>query len=552
MPGEPVSEAVAARPPSPTRSGGRAGRAWAGLCGLTAVVHLGGLYLARDLRAHLLAQLGLWLLAGLVWLLALWVLRRATPLPLGSGAERRALGLLWAVALLVRLPAVCLPVGHSDDVYRYLWDGAVQRAGLNPYLGPPDDPQYAAVRAALPELHGRINHRHLPTIYPPAAQLSFRLSAALTPSDPASAAALRLWKGLVVVADLLVLALLIVLCRALGRDVRWATVWGVAPLPAMELAYNGHLESLGVLPLLLALGLWRRAGGSLVAPLGRAASPGVGGEIRRWRPAPMAAVGALVMVAVLVKPVAAAVLPAMLRLPRRTLGWLAAGALLAAVLVVGPYGPKGALPPSLGEYGRRWRSNEGVYAGLQAVTSVAVRGLYRPPYYQPWRWPRLARALTGRDRDTVWPDELAAALARGATLLALGALTVWGVRRRWPPLQLGLTLLLGYQLLTPVLHPWYELWPLALAALWPPLLLPVVLMAALAPLAYLPLAEQFAGRGFHEAVWPRLMQHGAGWAALLWLWLVGARPLHASFLTLEPKDAIDAICRHDKLPPQTL
>jgi hypothetical protein len=452
------------------------------------------------------------LLAGLGWVLALVVLRWATPLLPGTRAERRAVRFLWAVALLLRLPALALPVGHSDDIYRYLWDGAVQQAGHSPYAGPPDAPAYAPVRAAHPELPARLNNRHLPTIYPPAAQLVFRAHAALAAARPGLDFAVGSWKGLVVLADLLVLALLLALCRGAGRDVRWAAVWGAAPLPAVELAYNGHLESLGVLPLVLALWLWQRAGWALPGRGERASERGGAAEI--------SAIGALLALAVLVKPVAGAVLPAVLRLPRRARVALLGGALLATALVVVPYGRGGALPPSLGEYGRRWRSNDGAYAVLLVAAQGAVDAVYRPPYHEPWRWPRLARALTGRDRDTVWPDELAQALARSAVLLLLGALTALGVGRRLLPGQLGLLLLLGYQLLTPTLHPWYELWPLALCVLWPRLLPPIVLMAALAPLAYLPLPDYWAGGGFHEAAWPRWLQHGAGWIALV----LGLRP----------------------------
>ena len=483
-----------------------AGRAWPLVVVLPALAHLGGLYLLREPAAHLYAQLGLWLLAGVGWLLALWVLRQATPLVPGTRTERRALLLVWAVALLMRGPGLALPVGHSDDVYRYLWDGAVQQAGHSPYAGPPDDPEYAAVRAALPALPARINHRELPTVYPPVAQLLFRLPAALSAGPWELAAAVRRWKLLVVAADLLVLWLLGGLCRGLGRDRRWTMVWGAAPLPAVELAYNGHLESLGVLPLVLALRLWQRAGWELPVAGERGRLLGLG-----WA----ATIGALGGLAVLVKPVAGVLLPGALRLARRTLLAMALGALLAMTLAVLPYGRRGALPPSLGEYGRRWRSNDGAYAVLLVATEGAVRLMYRPPYYEPWRWPALARAVTGRARDTVWPDELAGALARGEVLLILGWLTWQGLRRRLAPPRLALALLLGYQLLTPVLHPWYELWPLALSALWLRLLPAIAVMAALAPLSYLPLPDYLAGLGFHEAVWPRLLQHGAGWLALL-------------------------------------
>lgn len=611
-----------------------AGAAWAALVGLTALIHLCGMYFARELHAHFAAQLGLWLLAGGVWLLALWALARATPLPPGSRGERRALLWLWAIALLLRAPALALPVGHSDDVYRYLWDGAVQQAGHSPYAGPPDAAEYAPVRAAHPELPARLNHRELPTIYPPVAQLFFRAHAALSaaapavavhvvrrpgeknppeqsaagggavvsaagegtgesprePLSPALLSAVRRWKALVVAADLLVLALLIGLCRGEGRDGRWAAVWGAAPLSAVELAYNGHLESLGLLPLLLALRIWQRAGWALPGSgrsgrsgrlpsgerAGDAKSSGGAGEggrrpsgersgacassdaaaddgrrtlagaqRRGGRDLIMAgAIGALVALAMLVKPIAGAVLPAARGRSRRVLLALIGGGVLAAALAALPYGGRGVVPPSLGEYGRRWRSNDGAYAILQAGAEAVVRVVYRPPYYLPWRSPRLAHLVTGRDRDTVWPDELAAALARAGVLLALAALAARGLRWRLTPPRLGLLLLLGYQLLTPVLHPWYELWPLALAALWPRLLPPVVVMAALSPLAYLPLPDYLAGRGFHEAVWPRLVQHGAGWLALLFAWRRLPGPAGA-------QEPIDALPRRDTLPPQT-
>ena len=45
---------------------------------------------------------------------------------------------------------------------------------------------------------------------------------------------------------------------------RWAAIWGAAPLVAVELAGNGHLESLGLLPLLAALPRHLAPGGVLV------------------------------------------------------------------------------------------------------------------------------------------------------------------------------------------------------------------------------------------------------------------------------------------------
>ena len=72
-----------------------------------------------------------------------------------------------AVALFGAAPLV------SDDAYRYVWDGRVQRFGLSPYETVPNDP-------ALAYLHTDLTRRidptsaALPTIYPPAAELFFR------------------------------------------------------------------------------------------------------------------------------------------------------------------------------------------------------------------------------------------------------------------------------------------------------------------------------------------------------------------------------------------
>ncbi|MFO0577758.1 MAG: hypothetical protein U1A78_27440 [Polyangia bacterium] len=500
--GDPVASS-SRPPPSLSPSGARV--AWLGLLGLAAVLHLASLGCALELHARLRAQIGLSVAAGLCWLAALAVVRRSPP-PERPAERRLTVGLLL-LALVLRLPALLPPLGHSDDVFRYLWDGAVQAAGHSPYQGPPDDPAYAAVAAAHPSLHARINHRHLPTIYPPVAQAVFRafVATAGLPPDPEDAA--RRWRLFVGGLDLTVLALLWPVCRR--RDLRLWAVWAACPLPAMELWLNGHIEGLGLLPLVLGLLLWRRAETSVLS------APS---SVRRPSSALLA--GAVTALAVLVKPVALAPLPSLVRLGARARAALLLGLLLGGSVGLWPYrGAGGAMLGSLGEYGRRWRSNDGAYALVYAAAASLVDAAYQPPYYEPWRSKRLARLISGRARDTVWPDELTAALARGTVAAALLALALWLARRGAPAAESALLLLLGYQLLTPTLHPWYELWPLAvlvLAPSGPRLLWALGGMVALAPLGYLPLGEYWQGAPWREARWPRLLEHGAGWLGLLW------------------------------------
>lgn len=71
------------------------------------------------------------------------------------------------------MPAVVVaPPFLSSDIYRYVWDGRVLAAGINPYRYIPTDPHLAALRDAkvFPEIN-RANYA--PTIYPPAAEAIF-------------------------------------------------------------------------------------------------------------------------------------------------------------------------------------------------------------------------------------------------------------------------------------------------------------------------------------------------------------------------------------------
>src|SRR5262245_18276567 len=86
----------------------------------------------RDLNRFIAAAL----LQGAVWsVAAIFVVR---------GGVRPSLALVLATAALMRLGALAAPVYLSDDIYRYIWDGRVQAAGINPYRYIPDDAELAA------------------------------------------------------------------------------------------------------------------------------------------------------------------------------------------------------------------------------------------------------------------------------------------------------------------------------------------------------------------------------------------------------------------------
>src|SRR5204863_3025735 len=69
-----------------------------------------------------------------------------------------------------------LPTGADDDIHRYVWDGRLQRLGLNPYLVIPSDP---AVRELHTAATRNLNNPDLPSPYPAGAQLFFRAVTAI-------------------------------------------------------------------------------------------------------------------------------------------------------------------------------------------------------------------------------------------------------------------------------------------------------------------------------------------------------------------------------------
>jgi hypothetical protein len=107
----------------------------------------------------------------------------------------------WGTALALRLAMIGCP--PADDLWRYIWEGEIQRHGINPYVTSPDAPALLPLRT---EEWKRINHRETAAIYPPAAELLFRGLASVKQSP-------TLFKVVFVIADLMTVCVLLRLCR---------------------------------------------------------------------------------------------------------------------------------------------------------------------------------------------------------------------------------------------------------------------------------------------------------------------------------------------------
>jgi hypothetical protein len=147
---------------------------------------------------------------------------------------------IWVVlgfAVLLRLLVLAAPPFLSTDLYRYVWDGRVQLAGVNPYLYVPAAHELEMLRE--PAIFPNINRPdYAVTIYPPVAQMIFRLVAAVAQSPYAIKAAMTAF-------DLITICVIMRLLAAAGRPPAQSLIYAWHPLPIWEFAGNGHVDAAG-------------------------------------------------------------------------------------------------------------------------------------------------------------------------------------------------------------------------------------------------------------------------------------------------------------------
>ena len=174
----------------------------------------------------------------------------AVALTWGGGLSRRALTAVLVVAAVMRLVVLLAPPYLSDDLNRYVWDGRVEAAGVNPYRYVPADPHLAALRDET--IFPSINRSdYAPTIYPPVAEYIFFLGTRLRASSTAMKATLLVFE---LAGVLLLLRLLDELSLPRARILIY--VWH--PLPLWEFAGSGHVDAAVVTFVVLALWARRR------------------------------------------------------------------------------------------------------------------------------------------------------------------------------------------------------------------------------------------------------------------------------------------------------
>jgi alpha-1,6-mannosyltransferase len=184
------------------------------------------------------AFIALAIAAGLLTIIATRLAERVPP--------DRALWLIFGLGIVLRAYVLFFDPLLSSDIYRYVWDGKVQAAGINPYRYVPADGALASLRDAT--IFPQINRATTAvTIYPPVAQFFFFMVARIGESVTVMRLALLACEGVTVI---MIVLLLLRMNRPVTRVI--AYLWH--PLPIWEIANSGHVDALMVA--LMLLGLW--------------------------------------------------------------------------------------------------------------------------------------------------------------------------------------------------------------------------------------------------------------------------------------------------------
>jgi len=327
--------------------------------------------------------------------------------------------IVFRLMFLWRMPEL------SDDIYRYIFDGMMSLSGHNPYGNAP-----ARIVAATPEMASlipMINHNHLPTIYPPAAQGVFAFGAL--------AGGVFGMKTVMIAMDLATCIILMNLLKKLHFPISRAVLYAWHPLPVLEIGASGHIDGAAIFFLLAA---FRLVLGANKNPLPEERS-GQASAIR------LLFAGVMAGFSVLAKWMPLVFIPGLLvMVPSFKKQWVClAGMIVAGILLIWPFLP-------------------------EFQNSMGVLGVY----LQNWEFAgfmfRSLRLVTGS-------GETARIIAAVTLVLVCSVIFIKMAKTKSPKhiIQGCGWIAMAWLVCTPTLHPWYALY---LAAFLPFTMSPVAVV----------------------------------------------------------------------------
>jgi len=378
-------------------------------------------------------------------------------------------GVLFRIALMPSEPFL------SDDIYRYLWDGKIFSAGINPYKYAPVDIHLHDFRDQI--VYPFINFPEIATSYPPVSQFMFFINQLLGGS-------ILNWKILLFFSEIILFLILFRLVQHFKLDKFRLLIYFYNPLLIIETYSSGHLEIAGALFFWIGVYLFYKHhdGKSLI----------------------------FFVMSIMTKFIT--LLSSLPFLIKRFFRKSALLILMCSLLLL-PFLFSGILPlPGLFSYINRWEFNGGLY---RLVTSFM--NLLDIKQYQ---WMDLI--LSGHLETFYFSHAFYYKVCAVFILLAvffnqMNKLRLTSDYRSINFIQRSFILTSGFMLLTPTLHPWYLIWiiPFLVFTLnWSWLLFTFLIQAS-----YFVLKDYALTSVWKESVWVLFFQYVPFYTLLIWEYL---------------------------------
>jgi alpha-1,6-mannosyltransferase len=169
-----------------------------------------------------------------------WLYIAAVVVVLTQPLNRATFGIVIGFAIAFRMMTLFADPFSSSDIYRYVWDGIVQHAHINPYRYVPGDTALNflhANNAGNQDVFDGINRRNYArTIYPPFSQMIYWTVTFFSPTVQGMKAAMF---GFECVTTGALLAML----RLMGRPRAEVLLYAWCPLLVWEIGGAGHIDA---------------------------------------------------------------------------------------------------------------------------------------------------------------------------------------------------------------------------------------------------------------------------------------------------------------------
>ena len=131
----------------------------------------------------------------------------------------------------------------SDDIYRYLWEAKVLLKGFNPYILPPSSKKLIFLHD---KIYNFINHKNLPSIYPPVMLYFSAIIVKICYS-------IEFYKFTLFLIDIANFFIIILILHNIQKPLRYSLFYLIHPLTTIEIEWSGHNEVIMIFFILLGI-----------------------------------------------------------------------------------------------------------------------------------------------------------------------------------------------------------------------------------------------------------------------------------------------------------